>query len=150
MKILTLPQSMSRLHTLASFFRGRRRKPTRVILFSYLSTGNCIAVTFSTCSSRGFKWTVFPNLVGLDTLLQAEVGFTRATRDVMNQVCQEAALTYMCALYFPQCDPNTGLPKFPCQSLCLGKSLKSQQNCVCEVSVSFFVGLFLLFLFLCV
>ncbi|WAR17095.1 CORIN-like protein [Mya arenaria] len=80
--------------------------------------GKCALVTFSTCLSLGFKWTVYPNLLRQSSPEDAEAAFVRTARDVINQVCEEVALRYLCSLYFTQCDLKTGDLIFPCASLC--------------------------------
>ncbi|XP_052249271.1 uncharacterized protein LOC127857034 [Dreissena polymorpha] len=78
----------------------------------------CLPVSVRTCASRGFTHTVFPNLLGQLNEAEAESYFTSASRSIANQLCQEYALTYLCSLYFPKCDLETGSQSFPCRSLC--------------------------------
>ncbi|XP_045181242.2 uncharacterized protein LOC123540352 isoform X3 [Mercenaria mercenaria] len=78
----------------------------------------CLPVDFATCSSRGFTQTIFPNFFNHESGIEAEEAFNISVEPVINQICQETAIHYMCSLYFPKCDPNTGIFAIPCKSLC--------------------------------
>lgn len=80
----------------------------------------CTPVTFEPCASRGFTYTVFPNLFDQINMSRAEEAYMHVAKNVFNQVCQESALTYLCSLYFPKCDLETGNPEYPCLGLCEG------------------------------
>lgn len=81
----------------------------------------CVPVTFEPCASRGFTYTVFPNLFDHSNMTRAEEAYMRAAKNVFNQLCQETALTYLCSLFFPKCDLEEGFQEYPCRGLCEGQ-----------------------------
>ena len=81
----------------------------------------CSPVGYQRCSSRGFTQTSYPNLMYHFTEEEAATAMEEAAKPVLNQLCQEAALHYLCSLYFPKCNATTGFQLFPCQSLCNGR-----------------------------
>lgn len=80
----------------------------------------CQPVNFTMCSTRGFIHTVFPNFFDHLNEREAEEAFMITAEPVINQICQEAALNYLCSVYFPKCDAETGYFIVPCNNLCYG------------------------------
>ena len=118
------PQSKADFQTVTGLFCSRMLFFLFICISApelFVISALCLTVAYQPCASRGFTQTSFPNLLYHGTEQDAASALDEAAKAVFNEPCQEAALHYLCSLYFPKCDSKTGLQSFPCQRLCNSK-----------------------------
>ena len=82
----------------------------------------CVEVVVEACRNFGYTRTQYPNLLHQRNETAAVQAFNHVFGSIVNQICQDEALAYLCSLYFPKCNA-TGFFEYPCKSLCDGRSL---------------------------
>ncbi|XP_061187050.1 uncharacterized protein LOC133195205 [Saccostrea echinata] len=88
--------------------------PTANCVPSYQKPDSCLQLQVPECQAVGHTSVMFPNPFQHNTIEQALVYFEQ----YKNSSCSPSSMYYLCNMFFPKCDPSTGVITFPCQEHC--------------------------------
>uniref|UniRef100_A0A3Q4B7C9 FZ domain-containing protein n=1 Tax=Mola mola TaxID=94237 RepID=A0A3Q4B7C9_MOLML len=91
--------------------------PTLVFSSSVRSVCKPIPSTLSLCHGIGYRQMRVPNLLGHDTLREAQQQ-SAAWLPLVSKLCHRDTKKFLCSLFAPVCLPELTGPVSPCRSLC--------------------------------
>lgn len=91
--------------------------PSLVFSSSVRSVCKPIPSTLSLCHGIGYRQMRVPNLLGHDTLKEAQQQ-SAAWLPLISKLCHRDTKKFLCSLFAPVCLPELGGPVSPCRSLC--------------------------------
>ncbi|KAK7883299.1 hypothetical protein WMY93_029473 [Mugilogobius chulae] len=99
-----------RLHNLPLF-------PPAVFVYTLLLLQSLIPSTLALCHGIGYKQMRIPNLLGHDSLREAQQQ-SAAWMPLISKLCHKDTKKFLCSLFAPVCLPELSAPVNPCRSLC--------------------------------
>ncbi|XP_019741650.1 secreted frizzled-related protein 2-like [Hippocampus comes] len=84
---------------------------------SVRSVCKAIPSTLSLCHGVGYRYMRLPNLLGHDTLREAQQQ-SAAWLPLVSKLCHRDTKKFLCSLFAPVCVPDYSGPVSPCRSLC--------------------------------
>lgn len=91
--------------------------PSLTFSSSVRSVCKPIPSTLSLCHSIGYRQMRVPNLLGHDTLREAQQQ-SAAWLPLISKLCHRDTKKFLCSLFAPVCLPELSVPVSPCRSLC--------------------------------
>uniref|UniRef100_A0A3B3VUU0 Secreted frizzled-related protein 2-like n=1 Tax=Poecilia latipinna TaxID=48699 RepID=A0A3B3VUU0_9TELE len=91
--------------------------PTIGFSSSVRSVCKPIPSTLSLCQGIGYRRMWIPNLLGHDSLKEAQQQ-SAAWLPLISKLCHQDTKKFLCSLFAPVCLPELGGPVSPCRSLC--------------------------------